>query len=857
MRRIHAVLPSPRFKRSKNMWLLGVGVLCAFCMTAFAWRKCSPELAVAPGAPGRTPHWTPSAKQGVGTSLGSQSNVWFTLYHGLVSEVFYPRADQPAIAQVGFIITARDGFYSQEQDDTRHSISYVHDGVPLYRITNTCREGRYRIERTVFSHPAIPVVLQRVRFVPLVGKLDDYRIHVLVAPHMGNEGWHNDAWVGDYKGQVMLFAEEDGHCAAVGASVPWRKALAGYTGISDGRRQLHRYGELRQTYRRAPHGDVSLAAEVELLADADFTLAIGFGTDPYEAGLRVRRSLMADQDRLEEEFVQPWLQWQARLDTFPTAANSSRDLYRTSAMVLRTHEDKAVPGAFVASLTIPWGAARKTNDHFGPVGYHVVWPRDLYMIAGGLLAAGDGEAARRALLYCQATQQADGGWPQNQTVNGKARWTGKQLGETSMPVLLFDLVNRADLLTPSDRRRLWPMVRQAAAHIIQNGPSAEQDRWENAHGFTPFTLSNMIAALLIAAELADEVGETQQATFFRETADAWHGDIDHWTYVYDTPLARKVGVPGYYLRVAPPNREGEPVKYHGRSELWYRPSRDQDRPPCEIVSVDALAYVRFGLRAPDDPRILNTVKVIDALLKTETPFGPCWHRYNRDGYGEKEDGSAFDGESGIGRLWPFLTGERAHYELLAGRPDEARRLLAAFERFANEGKMLPEQVWDTQDIPEFELYFGRASGSAMPLAWAHAEYVKLRRSLAEGRVFDLPPQTRQRYLEEQVESKHVIWRPDHRRGTLPPGKVLRIMLQRPATISFQCGAGPRREIETEETGLGIYYADLPTAKLEATKPVRFRFDHPTKRLASSDWYVVRCGDERGFADQQRTTATMK
>ncbi|MGH7135981.1 MAG: glycoside hydrolase family 15 protein, partial [Pirellulales bacterium] len=571
-----------------------------------------------------------------------------------------------------------------------------------------------------------------------------------------------------------------------------------------------------QTYRRAPRGDVRLVGEVDLTtADGEFTLALGFVVTPHEAGLRVRRALLADPDALEEQFTRPWLDWQAGLQQYGSSTGSAGDLYRTSAMVLRAHEDKAVPGAFVASLTIPWGEARKTNDHFGPVGYHVVWPRDLYMIAGGLLAAGEGEAARRALEYCQATQQADGGWPQNQAVNGEARWTGNQLGETSMPVLLFNLVNRAGLLTAADRKRFWPMACQAAAHIIRNGPSAEQDRWENAHGFTPFTLSNMIAALLVAAELADEVGDAETATFFRETADAWHGDIDHWTYVCDTPLARKVGVAGYYLRVAPPNREGEPVKYHGRSELWYRPSRDQDRPPWEIVSVDALAYVRFGLRAPDDPRILDTIKVIDALLKTETRFGPCWHRYNRDGYGEKEDGSAFDGECGIGRLWPFLTGERAHYELLAGRQDEARRLLAAFERFANEGKMLPEQVWDTEDIPELELFFGRPSGSAMPLAWAHAEYIKLLRSLAEGRVFDLPPQTWQRYVVEQVESKHVIWRPNHRRGALPAGKILRILLDEPATITFQCGEGPRQRIETQETGLGINYADLPTADLQS------------------------------------------
>ncbi|MGH7138210.1 MAG: hypothetical protein ACREHD_20860, partial [Pirellulales bacterium] len=263
---------------SKNVWLLGAGALFAASATAWAWRKTSPELAVAPGFPGWTPHWTSSAKQGVGTSLGPQSNVWFTLYHGIVTEVFFPNADQPAVAQMELIVTTRDGFYSEEKYDTQHRVEYVHDGVPLYRITNTCFEGRYRLEKTVFSHPVIPVVLQRVRFVPLVGRLEDYRVHVLIAPHLGNRGWHNSAWVGDYEGQPLLFAEEDGHSAAVAASVPWKKASAGYTGVSDGLRQLRRYGRLTQIYRRAPRGDVRLVGEVDLMAaEGELTLALGFG----------------------------------------------------------------------------------------------------------------------------------------------------------------------------------------------------------------------------------------------------------------------------------------------------------------------------------------------------------------------------------------------------------------------------------------------------------------------------------------------------------------------------------------------------------------------------------------------------
>ena len=132
-----------------------------------------------------------------------------------------------------------------------------------------------------------------------------------------------------------------------------------------------------------------------------------------------------------------------------------------------------------------------------------------------------------------------------------------------------------------------------------------------------------------------------------------------------------------------------------------------------LISPDSLALVRFGLRAPDDPRILNTIKVIDALLKVNLPQGPCWYRYNGDGYGEHEDGSPFDG-TGIGRPWPLLAGERAHYELAAGRPQAAEDLLKVMELSTEGGRLIPEQVWDADDIPALELFRGKPSGSACP-----------------------------------------------------------------------------------------------------------------------------------------------
>src|SRR6185295_16598296 len=273
----------------------------------------------------------------------------------------------------------------------------------------------------------------------------------------------------------------------------------------------------------------------------------------------------------------------------------------------------------------------------------------------------------------------------------------------------------------------------------------------------------------------------------RETADAWNDVIDDCLYVRDTPLARDVGVEGYYVRIAPPETADAASPAHGFVPIKNRPETETSVPAVEIVSPDALALVRFGLRAPDDPRIVNTVRVIDARLKFETDAGPVWRRYTGDGYGEHEDGRAFDG-TGIGRPWPLLTGERAHYELAAGRTDEARRLLATLEACASDGGMLPEQIWDGPDIPARELFRGRPSGSAMPLVWAHAEHVKLLRSLADGRVFDMPPQPRQRYQVEGVRSRHCVWRFNNKCRSLAAGSILRVELLAAAAIHWTSDA---------------------------------------------------------------------
>src|SRR5262249_42363445 len=193
----------------------------------------------------------------------------------------------------------------------------------------------------------------------------------------------------------------------------------------------------------------------------------------------------------------------------------------------------------------------------------------------------------------------------------------------------------------------------------------------------------------------------------------------------------EAGVAGYYIRVAPETPEMGCPDVHGIVQVRNHEVGSGAIAADELISTDALALVRFGLRAPDDPRVLNTIAVIDRLLKVELPQGPGWRRYNLDGYGEKADGRPFDGV-GIGRAWPLLAGERAHYALAAGARKEAEALLATIEAQTSPGGLIPEQVWDAAPIPGRQLEPGKPTGSAMPLVWAHAEYVKLLRSLADG-----------------------------------------------------------------------------------------------------------------------------
>jgi glucoamylase len=218
--------------------------------------------------------------------------------------------------------------------------------------------------------------------------------------------------------------------------------------------------------------------------------------------------------------------------------------------------------------------------------------------------------------------------------------------------------------------------------------------------------------------------------------------------------------------------------------------------------------------------VVDSLEVVDRILKVETPYGPCWHRYNHDGYGQRADGGPFEGW-GQGRAWPLLTGERGHYELAAGR--DATPFIRTMEALASSTGLLPEQVWDEADRPEIYLRLGRPTGSAMPLMWAHAEYLRLLRSAADGAVFDCIPEVAARYQGPRRAGHPVeVWKPTRQVTTVTKGQILRVQAPEAFRLHWTRDEWQTAEDTPSSCVLGTFFVDIHVPARQAA-PLRFTF----------------------------------
>ena len=697
------------------------------------------------GSPGLEPRWTSSVKDAVGTAYSASSRVWFTCSHGILNEIYHPTIDRAQVRDMEFLVTDGETFFHEEKRDLESKFEYIDAEALGVRYINSDPDGRYTLTKEIICDPHHDVVLQHVKLEGHPDLLRRLKVYALLAPHLDDGGACNTARAADIAGKKVLLAWKNQLALAMSASCGFSRVSCGFVGASDGWRDLLDNFQMDWEFGSATGGNVAVMGEIALRGETEFTLAIGLGEGLHTAAQKTMGALAMPFKESRDRFVEQWRR-AANPEWLAARSGDGGKLMRVSHNVLLAHEDKIYSGAFVASASIPWGEI-KSDDDLG--GYHLVWTRDMVQTASALLACGRVETARRALVYLACTQQPNGGFAQNFWIDGTPYWSGIQLDEVAYPLILAWRLWKAGGL---GEMKIFPFVERAAGFLVHHCPITNQERWEENAGYSPSTLAAAIAGLICAAEMARAHDAAEMAVFLEESADWIEKHLEDWTVTNNGVLHPEIK--RHYMRLRPP----ECGEAYAHEDCGKEVIHLANRPPGtrtefearEIIDAGFLELVRYGVRRADDPLMIDSLKVVDAVLKRDLPQGPGWLRYNWDGYGQRPDGGPFQGW-GQGRVWPLLTGERAHYELAAGNGYES--LVRTYEAFATCGQMMPEQVWDGPDIPGTSLRLGWPAGSAVPLVWAHAEYLKLLRSAADGKVFDRIDPVYERYCEPEGRRK--------------------------------------------------------------------------------------------------------
>jgi glucoamylase len=777
----------------------------------------APEVApavgpVAPGAPGDVPTWAGAAKTGAGASYeayvdgqyrdggptGTVSRVWFSLADGVLTETMYGLIHEAQIKQMRFAVVTDTGL-SVEGTDTTSRTEYLHvdaRGRPLspsYRVVTTDRQGRYEIEKRIYTDPDSQALVVRVAIRAIKGDATPY---LLLEPHIANTGVGDSgdavAGVSALMHDVVvqdsgaLYAYEGDTHLALLADRPFVAASVGFVGASDGLTDLQD-GDLDHVYRSTgdDSGNIMLTGALSRVRSGQTqsqNFVIGFGVTRQDARNAAKVSFATGLDEVLARYNGEggrigWEDYVASLSELPRLAAQATDggkLAYASALMLKVQEDRTYAGALIASLSNPWGDTVDATN--ASTGYKAVWPRDFYQVAMALLALGDTQTPQAAFRYLPQVQVdadtpgntgATGWFLQKTWVDGTIEWVGVQLDQTAMPIMLGWRLWKAGLVSDTEMARMYgQMIKPAADFLVEGGkvgilwndrtitpPFTQQERWEEQDGFSPSTTAAVIAGLTVAADIARASGDPASADRYLAAADDYSARVEARMFTTEGAF----GDGRYFLRLS---KTDDPNAGTRLGDNNGQPGRPQD----QVVDGGFLELVRYGVRRADDTHILASLPEYDDqsredLFRVRYDFGPDadrtpgWRRYSVDGYGETTDRGGNYGAGGQmdpaqrGRVWPIFTGERGHYELAAAAADgsltdaERTRIRQTYvrgmERFANAGLLLPEQVWDGVGTAGGRGYApGQGTQSATPLAWTHAEYLKLLRSLADGGVWD-------------------------------------------------------------------------------------------------------------------------
>jgi glucoamylase len=648
--------------------------------------------------------FTEADKAGFGTAHSRQSKVWFTLEGGQVSEVFYPDLSTPSVRTVELTVT--DGGHADRQTtDMATAVTRPDERSLRFTQVSTDNDGHYRLTEEVVADPGRSAVLIHATVESLDGQ--PHTLGVRYEPALANGA------AGDRMRST-------------------KRAL----------KAVDQKGRVATTLLSSP-GLTTTSRTAASLPASTATLSLGFGRTAQSSSQVAKQALAQPWSTTATAYDAGWHDYLATLKPVPASAATISRQYLASALVLAAGEDKAHRGAFVASPSMPWVWGDEVKDLSDPSGaYHEVWSRDAYQIDTALYAMGDVAAAGRVVDWLFRTQQKpDGSFPQNSDVTGKPVWTNLQLDEVTLPIALAHLVGKTD-------KRTYRGIKKAVAFLMRfrdeetgrRAPFTPQERWENQSGFSPATIAAEIDGLVTGADIARQHGDTKLAKTWERTADRWARKVDTWTVTTNGPLSE----PPYYLRLT---KDGKPNRGTTYAIGDGGPARADQR---RVVDPSFLDLVRFGIVAPTDPVVLNSLAVVDRDLAAPTPNGTYWHRFSFDGYGETRTGAQWDvSDDGdretLGRAWPLLAGERGEYAVAAGQ--SGAPYLASMAAAASGTDMLAEQVWDGRAPTGGPCCpAGEGTRSATPLLWSHAVLIRLAWTIQNGRPVDQQQVVADRYL---------------------------------------------------------------------------------------------------------------
>ena len=341
--------------------------------------------------------------------------------------------------------------------------------------------------------------------------------------------------------------------------------------------------------------------------------------------------------------------------------------------------------------------------------------------------------------------------PRNSLVNGKLAPDsfGVQLDEVAYPIVMADTPGMPSTTGCSC---YGADIRPAADFLISHGPAFGSERWEEQGGYSPSTIAAEIAGLVAAADIASKNGDPTSAKVFLGVADDYQRSIKGWAVTTNGPLSPNP----YFIRLS---RNGDPNAAESYNVGNGGPTLDQR----SVIDAGFLELVRLGELPANDPAVVSSIPVVDATIKSSTPSGDGWHRYNADGYGDRaSDGRPWaPSGQGTGHVWPVLGAERGEYQQLVGGPSSAAPFIPTMANFASGLGLIPEQDWESPDLAaspygtdpttaSIGFRDGGPAGSAAPLTWSAGAYVRLVRDVTTGTLIDRPQNTTARYITHPV-----------------------------------------------------------------------------------------------------------